>query len=175
MIEPQYQKPAQPARGIHLALQAWLQVPRKLRAAVPLSIMALLWWSSSNAPLLGGPSFGTMLVHNSMHGIAYAALGGSLLLAMTEGTTRPGRATIAAAAWSVAVATAYGALDEVHQLYVPGRVCSFADFLADGFGAAAAVAFLRSRLYEDRFSAIAWPFCILALVTVVVLGTAKPW
>jgi VanZ family protein len=116
-----------------------------------------------------------MLVHNSMHGIAYAALGGSLLLALTEGTTKPGRATIAAAAWSIGVATGYGALDEVHQLYVPGRVCSFADFLADGFGAAAAVAFLRVRLYEGRFSAMAWPFCILALVAVVVVGTAKPW
>jgi VanZ family protein len=175
MIEPQYQKPAQPMRGIHSALQAWLQVPQKLRAVVPLSIMALLWWSSSNAPMLGGPSFGTMLVHNSMHGVAYAALGGSLLLALIEGKTRPGGANIVTTAWSIAIASVYGALDEVHQLYVPGRVCSFADFLADVMGAAAAVAFLRARLYEDRFSAMAFLFCVLALVTVVVLGTAKPW
>ena len=175
MIEPQYQKPAQPVRGIHSALRAWLQLPKKLRAAVPLSIMALLWWSSCNAPLLGGPDLGMMLVHNSMHGIAYAALGGSLLLALTEGSMRPGRGTIAAAAWSIVIATVYGALDELHQSYVPGRVCSLADLLADGCGAAAAVAFLRARLYEDRFSAIAFPFCILALIAVVVLGTAKPW
>ncbi|HZN42031.1 MAG TPA: VanZ family protein [Planctomycetota bacterium] len=175
MIEPQYQKPAQPLRGIDSALRAWLQRPQRLRAAVPLIIMALLWWSSSGESLLGGPSFGVMLVHNSMHGIAYAALGGSLLLALTEGTTRLGGAAIAPAAWSVAIATVYGALDEVHQSYVQGRVCSIADFLADVCGAAAAVAFLRARLYEDRASAVAFPFCILALVASVVLGTAGPW
>jgi|RhiMethySRZTD1v2_1073278.scaffolds.fasta_scaffold04196_3 hypothetical protein len=175
MIEPQYQKPAQPVRGIDSLLRAWLQLPQKLRAAVPLSIMALLWWSSSNGSMLGGPSLGIMLVHNSMHGVAYAALGGSLLLALTEGAMKPSGATIATAAWSIAIATVYGALDEVHQLYVPGRVCCLADFLADVMGAAAAVAFLRARLYQDRISAIAFPFCIVALVVIVALGTAKPW
>lgn len=175
MIEPQYQKPAQQLRGIDSALRAWLHLPQKLRAAVPLIVMALLWWSSSGPSLLDGPSLGVMLAHNSMHGIAYAVLGGSLLLALTEGTTRPGGATIPPAAWSIAIATVYGALDEWHQSYVAGRVSSIADFLADACGAAAAVAFLRARLYEDRASAIAFPFCILALVASVVLGTAGPW
>ena len=175
MIGPQYQKPAQPLRGIDSALRAWLQLPQTLRAAVPLIVMALLWWSSCGPSPLGGQSFAVMLVHNSMHGIAYAVLGGSLLLALTEGTARPGGTAIAAAAWSVAIATTYGALDELHQSYVADRVCSIADFLADACGAAAAVAFLRARLYEDRASAAAFPFCILALVASVVLGTAGPW
>ena len=175
MIEPPCQKPAQPVRGVDSALRAWLLLPQKLRAAVPLIVMALLWWSSSGGPLLGGASLGIMLMHNSMHGIVYAILGGSLLLALTEGTTRPGRAAIAPTAWSVAIAAAYGALDEVHQSFVAGRVCSIADFLADACGAAAAVAFLRARLFEDRASAAAFPFCVLALVASIVLGTAGPW
>jgi VanZ family protein len=174
MIEPQYQKPAQPLQGIDSLLRAWLQLPQTLRAAVPLIVMTLLWWSSSGPSVLDVPSFGVVLAHNSMHGIAYAVLGGSLLLALTEGTT-PGRAAIAPTAWSVAIAAAYGALDEVHQSFVAGRVCSIADFLADACGAAAAVAFLRARLYEDRASAAAFPFCILALVASIVLGTAGPW
>ena len=175
MIEPQSRKPAQPMRGIDSALRAWLQLPQMLRAAAPLIVMAILWWSSSGGPVLGGPSLPVMLVHNSMHGIAYAVLGGSLLLALTGGKMMPRSEAIASSVWSIFIATVYGALDELHQSYVPGRVCSLADFLADGFGASAAVAFLRARLYEDRLSAMAFPVCMLALVAVIVLGTAKPW
>lgn len=40
------------------------------------------------------------------------------------------------------VAALYGASDEFHQSFVPGRSCEFADFLADAIGA-----FLGSALY----------------------------
>jgi VanZ family protein len=45
-----------------------------------------------------------------------------------------------AALWSVLLTVAYGALDELHQRWVPGRECSFPDWLADLCGALAAVA-----------------------------------
>ena len=41
------------------------------------------------------------------------------------------------AAW--AIATLYGAFDEVHQGFVPGRTRDVRDWLADAMGAAAAV------------------------------------
>jgi hypothetical protein len=172
MIESPDQNPMLPVRrGLDSALRAWLQLPRELRAVAPLCVMAMLWWSSDRAPLLGGPGVGLLLAHNSMHGIAYAALAGLLLLAFTEDAAR---GTTAAAVWSLAIATAYGALDEVHQAYVAGRVCSVGDFLADATGAASAVAFLRARLHVDRFSAAAFPFCVLGFVASVALATWTP-
>jgi len=38
--------------------------------------------------------------------------------------------------WAITVGIIYGALDEIHQFYVPGRECSFWDWLADAAGAA---------------------------------------
>ncbi len=70
------------------------------------------------------------------HGGAYAVLGALLALAA-------GRPLLA-----IAVATAYGASDELHQAFVPGRTPDVLDLLADLVGAslgAGAVAFLRRR------------------------------
>jgi VanZ family protein len=41
---------------------------------------------------------------------------------------------------------AYGVLDEVHQLYVPGRWADVYDVVADAIGATIAMAWLRLRL-----------------------------
>ncbi|MBN2822028.1 MAG: VanZ family protein [Coriobacteriia bacterium] len=48
----------------------------------------------------------------------------------------------ARALWAVALASAYGASDEVHQLFVAGRCADSADWLVDTLGAAAAVALI---------------------------------
>ena len=111
-----------------------------------------------------------MLVSNLAHAPVFAGLA-VLVLKALSGTHGAHYRYVTA----FLVTAACGALDEWHQSHVPGRVCSIADFLADACGAAAAVAFLRARLYEDRASALALPFCILALVASVVLGTAWPW
>ena len=39
-----------------------------------------------------------------------------------------------------------GALDEIHQLYLPGRKAAFSDFVADFVGSWFTVAFLKSML-----------------------------
>ncbi len=46
------------------------------------------------------------------------------------------------ALWAVALASAYGASDEVHQLFVAGRYADPADWLVDTLGAAVAVALI---------------------------------
>jgi VanZ family protein len=62
---------------------------------------------------------------------------------------------------TILVGTAYGASDEVHQYFVPGRDCSILDFLFDAAGAtlaAVSFSFVRHRLWpvrtiEDRIEA----------------------
>ena len=48
---------------------------------------------------------------------------------------------------------AYGAIDELHQLFVPGRYCDFYDWLTDSFGGLMGVGlvylFLKNRLVNS--------------------------
>ena len=46
----------------------------------------------------------------------------------------------------IILASTIGALDEIHQLYLPGRVAAFSDFVADFVGSWLTVAFLKSIL-----------------------------
>jgi len=48
-----------------------------------------------------------------------------------------------AAAWALMLASAFGATDEWHQSFVPGRSSEVADWLADTLGAAVAVLLYR--------------------------------
>ena len=43
--------------------------------------------------------------------------------------------------WAVLISVLYGVLDEVHQIFVPGRVCSFGDVLVDCVGVGFAFVF----------------------------------
>lgn len=49
-----------------------------------------------------------------------------------------------------ALAAGFGACDEIHQSFVPGRSCDAADWLADALGAAAAVWVWRSLARRQR-------------------------
>ena len=50
--------------------------------------------------------------------------------------------------WALSWAAIYAALDELHQLYVPGRDCAFADYAADIAGIA--IGLLIYHLLEKR-------------------------
>lgn len=66
-----------------------------------------------------------------LHGVEYAVLGGLLVHALRLAGLRPGVALVSA----VVIASAYGATDELHQAFVPGRSSEVADWLADTLGA----------------------------------------
>lgn len=48
---------------------------------------------------------------------------------------------------SFAIASAYAVTDEIHQLFVEGRVCSISDWFIDSLGAASGVAVLCIMIY----------------------------
>ena len=68
-----------------------------------------------------------------LHSLGYAGLGGLVARAAAGGLGRP--VSWRHAAIAVAVATAYGATDEWHQSFVPGRVPDLFDLRADAIGA----------------------------------------
>lgn len=51
---------------------------------------------------------------------------------------------------------AYGAVDELHQLFVPGRYCDFYDWLADSFGGilGIGIVFLFVRKISKNYSVV---------------------
>lgn len=82
------------------------------------------------------------------HAVLYL-IGGSLLFAALS----DGRTAVHAAALAVIAASLYGATDELHQAFVPGRTPDVADWAWDTLGAAAGAfgsARLRSALHRLR-------------------------
>jgi len=68
-----------------------------------------------------------------LHAAAYGLFAGLVLRALwaEEGTPAPAGVLVLGAA----LAAAYGAADELHQRFVPGRSCDLFDWMADGAGA----------------------------------------
>lgn len=87
------------------------------------------------------------------HGVSYAVLGALLTRALAGG--RLAAMTWRFAAVAALLATLYGVSDEFHQSFVPGRIASLSDIIADGIGAAvgafaAASVGLRLTVHRHR-------------------------
>ena len=65
--------------------------------------------------------------------MAYLALAVLVVRALVRGLPR--RIGLGVAAAAIAITVAYGATDEVHQLFVPGRTGDVYDLMADAAGA----------------------------------------
>ena len=96
--------------------------------------MAMLFWLSSQ-PVLPGAS---LTPDWTQHGLAYAGLALVTLRAIARGRWSGVRAGAIAATWIVV--TLYGVSDEFHQSFVPERTADVRDIVADGAGAALALA-----------------------------------
>jgi VanZ family protein len=104
---------------------AWAFAPALAYAAVIFALSA----QSDPLPFLPREIF---LQDKLLHAAEYAVLGGLLVLALRAAGLRPGVALLAA----VVIASAFGATDEFHQSFVPGRTADVADWVADTVGAA---------------------------------------
>ena len=103
----------------------------------PLLYMALIFViSSMEQPPLPMPEFEWLTIDKLYHFIEYAILGGLLTRAFMKAkpSVVPSRFAWHAAA---VLSILYGASDEWHQTFVPGRFATFADWVADVLGAIA--------------------------------------
>ena len=104
---------------------AWAFVPALAYAAIIFALSA----QSDPLPFLPPEIF---LQDKLLHAAEYALLGGLLVPALRAAGLRPRMALLAA----VVIASAFGATDEFHQSFVPGRDAAVADWVADTVGAA---------------------------------------
>jgi VanZ family protein len=95
--------------------------------------MLLIWNVSAMPSPPGPPGVPDWL----QHGLVYFVLALTAARACAGGRWAGVTAGSLAAAWMVAAL--YGASDEWHQMYVPGRFPEFRDLLADAVGALAGV------------------------------------
>lgn len=112
---------------------------RRVLAWLPALAWAAAIYLVSSRESVGIPSFWS--ADKVLHFGAYALLG--FLLA--HGAARSGLAP----RWAVALGWAYGASDELHQAFVPGRSADPADWAADALGVLAGT-FAYARLMAWR-------------------------
>ena len=116
-------------------LAAW--APPLLYAGL---VFALSAWSRPQDLIPEALLFHDKLIHLCEYGV----LGALLARALDAG----GRPSARVLAWAFAIGALYGASDELHQAFVPGRDASVYDWAADAAGTAlgaAAFLFLRRR------------------------------
>lgn len=108
---------------------AWYWLP-------PLAWMGIIFLLSAQRKLIGPPqSWLAELLINSAHFFVYAGLAFLWWRALSRG--RRADKILLAAAFGISVL--YGASDEFHQSFVPGRDASWLDLLTDAAGAAVAL------------------------------------
>jgi VanZ family protein len=105
---------------------------------LPVALDAALIFYLSSIPQLPTPPGPFSDKH--FHGGSYALFAALLVRALASG--RMSGVTTRVAIGAFLLATLYGATDEFHQIFVPGRTASFADLAADALGAAAAAGLL---------------------------------
>lgn len=108
-------------------------------AWLPALAWAVLIFSLSARPALPAPE--VPYVDKVLHFGAYAVLGACLAFAAHRSSLPM--------ALAMFLGAAYGASDEIHQVFVPGRSPDVFDWVADAAGVAAAV-YLYSRWRERR-------------------------
>ena len=101
----------------------------RIRYLWPFAIAALIFVASSRSHV-AAPQV-TLIDDKIVHFAVYGLL--ATLVCRLGGGWR-------AAGWSLLLVSAYGASDEWHQSYVPGRSMELMDWIADTTGAAVAIA-----------------------------------
>jgi VanZ family protein len=121
----------------------------KIVSKLPAVLLVALIWILSSQSALPVPK-GILGFDKLQHLLAYLALAVSIALwfSFEQRRYRPLRFFLL----TVFVSSLYGAIDELHQFYVPGRDCNVWDWIADTLGAflGSAAALLADRLVLQR-------------------------
>ncbi len=121
---------------------------RFVRWYLPPVVWGSLLLILTSLPKLTPPSLGVQLQDKIYHFAFYAVLGFLWVRAATEG--KKARFCFALRS-SLLFASLFAALDELHQLLIPGRFADFADFIANVVGLIAGV-FVFKILFNKRLS-----------------------
>ena len=112
------------------------------RWAPPLAWMGVIYVLSAQPSLPTAPEpWLDVVLKKSGHALAYGLLAWLYLRALRGKAPPSERLRLL----SLVLAVAYGATDEVHQAFVPGRTPRLTDVLIDGVGATLAMALERRR------------------------------
>jgi len=107
-----------------------------MRARAATYLLPAAWFllilAATSVPSPRLPDVGIRFADKLLHAAIYFPLGLLLFRAMGGRGVRPALLALLACA-------AAGALDELHQLFIPGRSCDAVDLLADALGAGAGV------------------------------------
>ena len=98
---------------------------------IPLCLYWILIFVLTTLPSDSLPGIGASDKIN--HLLAYFGLGVLLKLSLDFQTKYPSlkkRSSI----YTIVIGSIYGALDEIHQIFIPGRSCEFIDWVADVAG-----------------------------------------
>jgi VanZ family protein len=133
--------------------------------------MGVLWWSSEQPGNPLGSGAVAEYVHNGAHVVAYGALAALALTALSPPDGWSARPVLAA----VLIAGCYGAVDELHQWFVPGRTCSPSDVLTDVVGGSLACCLLLGYAADRPAARRAVPVLVLAALGAVAFATWGPW
>jgi len=110
----------------------FLEKNKKLLVYTPLVVYWIILFGATTLPAASMPSFG--VVDKVNHLSAYFILAILLFLTLLFQQKIP-LAKKRVAAYALIICSLYGMLDEVHQIFIPGRSAEFLDFLADACGA----------------------------------------
>jgi VanZ family protein len=103
---------------------------RFLRLHWPSIAFACLIFAISSIPALKSPDLGISFEDKIYHFLEYAGFG----FLLQRGMEKSGGRSLKRILFISLLGTVYGASDEIHQLFVPGRRCDPSDFLADAAG-----------------------------------------
>lgn len=115
---------------------------------IPLAVYWVVLLAATSFPTDRIPSLGVS--DKIKHFGAYLVLAALLNLALMFQNKWENIKDKAAPA-AVVIATLYGILDEIHQIFIPGRSAEFLDFIADMIGALAGV-FIIYLIKRKSFS-----------------------
>lgn len=103
----------------------------------PVILIACVILTLSSIPRLNPPDLGLEFQDKIFHVIAYLALGITLCHSASAFYSN----FLSQALFSIGIGLPFAALDELHQAFIPGRLASVFDFMADGLGILLAILF----------------------------------
>jgi VanZ family protein len=114
----------------------FLEKNKILLIYIPLCLYWILIFILTTLPAESLPGIGISDKIN--HLLAYFGLGVLLKLAIDFQSKYPVLKK-KSSVYTLGIGALYGALDEIHQIFIPGRSCEFMDWVADVVGVAAGI------------------------------------